>query len=204
MFNTGPTMSFIEISLIIGAYLLGSISTAIIVCRLMQLPDPRTEGSGNPGATNVKRVGGTKPAVITLFFDMLKGFFPVLAAQLIGDISPTIIACVGLAAFLGHLWPVFFSFKGGKGVATMLGVLFGLHWALGLATAATWLIVAKLLKISSLSALIATSLAPLYSYFIYTESWGVTGIIIGMTVILFWRHRSNIKQLLSGKEDKIS
>ena len=195
-------MTIIEISLIITAYLIGSISAAIVVCKIMGLPDPRTEGSGNPGATNVLRVGGKRAAAITLFGDMLKGFLPVLIAKLLG-VSELALALVGFAAFLGHLFPVFFGFKGGKGVATMLGVLFGWHWAVGLATAATWLLMAKVFKISSLSALIATLLAPLYIFLIMGK---VTPIIVSasiMTLILFIRHRRNIRNLLSGKEGKI-
>ena len=141
----------LDTTLIALAYLLGSVSTAIIVCKLMGLPDPRTEGSGNPGATNVLRVGGKKAAAITLFGDTLKGLLPVLIARAFTS-DPLILGLVGLAAFLGHLYPVFFGFKGGKGVATMLGVLFGYSWWVGLATAATWLIVAKVFKVSSLSA----------------------------------------------------
>ena len=213
-----------EILFIVAAYLIGSISTAIVVCKIMGLPDPRSEGSGNPGATNVLRVGGKKAAAITLFGDMLKGFIPVFIASFYVDngligyfeapdllISPIAFALIGLAAFLGHLYPVFFGFKGGKGVATMLGVLFGIHWSVGLATALTWLIMAKGFKISSLSALIATALAPFYVFALMRLVFKlpmdhVLPLIITcsiMTVILFWRHRSNIQNLLSGKEGKI-
>lgn len=195
-------MSPVEIAVIILAYLVGSISSAIIVCRLMQLPDPRTAGSGNPGATNVLRVGGKKAAAITLFGDLLKGLLPVVIAKLLG-VSILTLALTGFAAFMGHLYPVFFGFKGGKGVATMLGVLFGLHWAVGLATALTWLVVAKVFRISSLSALVATVLAPFYVLLIMGS---VKPLIVStaiMTLILFWRHRSNIQNLLSGKEGRI-
>lgn len=196
------TLNLIDILLIAAAYLLGSVSSAIIVCKLMGLPDPRTQGSGNPGATNVLRVGGKKPAAITLFGDMLKGFVPVLIAQLL-HVSDLALALVGFAAFIGHLWPVFFGFKGGKGVATMLGVLFGFHWGVGLATALTWLFVARLFKISSLSALIATGLAPFYVLFILGANWPLIISTALMTLILFWRHRSNIQNLFSGSEGKI-
>lgn len=191
----------LDTTLIILAYLLGSVSTAIIVCKLMSLPDPRSEGSGNPGATNVLRVGGKKAAAITLFGDTLKGLLPVLIARAFTQ-DPLILGLVGLAAFLGHLFPVFFGFKGGKGVATMLGVLFGFNLWVGAATGLTWLVIAKLLKISSLSALIATALAPVYVWLImgHKELVIITAII---TVILFWRHRSNIQNLLSGAEGKI-
>jgi glycerol-3-phosphate acyltransferase PlsY len=191
--------------LLIGsAYLLGSISTAIIVCKVMGLGDPREGGSGNPGATNVLRIGGEKgkkAAAITLFGDTLKGLVPVLIAHWL-EFSTLAIILAGFAAFIGHLYPVFFQFKGGKGVATMLGVMFGLSLPIGLAVAGTWLFVAKVLKISSLSALIATILAPIYIWFLSgLQEWvWVTAV---MTLILFWRHRTNIQRLLSGEETLI-
>ena len=194
-------MDILEYALIFASYLIGSLSSAIIVCKIMGLPDPRGEGSGNPGATNVLRFGGKKAAAITLAGDMLKGLIPVLIAQYL-NISVLGIALVGLAAFLGHLYPVFFQLKGGKGVATMLGVMFGFSWWIGLATAGTWLFMAKIIKISSLSALVATALAPVYVWlwFNHPEPIGVT---IFMTVILFWRHRSNIQNMMKGTEDAI-
>lgn len=188
-------------SLIIAAYLLGSLSSAIIVCRLMGLPDPRTQGSNNPGATNVLRLGGKKAAAITLFGDMLKGFLPVLAAKLLG-VSPPVLALVAMAAFLGHLYPVFFRFQGGKGVATALGTQFGIHWQIGGLVALIWLLMAKGLNISSLAALVSMALAPLVVWFI----WPAPELILMqgvMSAILFWRHRSNIRNLLSGAEGKI-
>ena len=191
----------IDIVLITAAYLLGSISSAIIVCQIMGLPDPRSQGSGNPGATNVLRMGSKKAAAITLFGDMLKGLLPVLAGHLLG-VSLLILTLTGLAAFLGHLYPVFFRFHGGKGVATLLGVLVGINWILGLAAIGTWLFVAKVLKISSLSALIMAALVPVYSWFIHHD-WPFTLILTGMCILLFWRHRSNIRKLLSGQEDSI-
>lgn len=195
-------MPLLDLLVICAAYLLGSISTAIIVCKVMRLPDPRTQGSGNPGATNVLRVGGKRPAAITLFGDMLKGLLPVLAASTL-EFSLLTIALTGAAAFAGHLFPVFFGFKGGKGVATLLGVLFGFSWWVGLATAATWLIVAKVFKLSSLAALIATALAPVFLYFLVPQAMPLIVTTIGMVVVLFWRHKSNIKKLLSGSEDSI-
>jgi len=194
-------MEIIDYVFIVAAYLIGSLSSAIIVCKLMGLPDPRGEGSGNPGATNVLRFGGKKAAAITLIGDMMKGLIPVLIAKYMG-ISVVGIVFVGFAAFIGHLYPVFFQFKGGKGVATMLGVMFGFSWWVGLATTGTWLFMAKIVKISSLSALIATALAPAYVWYWFND---VTAISITalMTIILFWRHRSNIQDLLSGKEGKI-
>jgi len=187
--------------LIFAAYIIGSLSSAIIVCKIMGLPDPRGEGSGNPGATNVLRFGGKKAAAITLAGDMVKGLIPVLAVKYMGFDS-LIIAQVGIAAFLGHLYPLFFQFKGGKGVATMLGVMFGFSWWVGLATAATWLFMAKIVKISSLSALVATALAPVYVWLWFNESGPISATIL-MTVVLFWRHRSNIQNMMKGTEGSI-
>ena len=197
-------MELTSIILILASYLLGSISTAIIVCKLMGLGDPREGGSGNPGATNVLRIGGEKgkkAAAITLAGDMLKGLLPVLGAHVLGLDALSVIL-VGLAAFIGHLYPLFFGFKGGKGVATMLGVMFGLSLPIGLAVAVTWLFVAKVLKISSLSALIATILAPIYIWYLSgLEAW--VWVTCVMTAILFWRHRGNIQRLLNGEESLI-
>ena len=190
-----------SILLIVAAYLLGSVSSAIIVCRLMGLPDPRTQGSNNPGATNVLRIGGKKPAAITLLGDSLKGLLPMLVGQALG-VGPAVLAGIGLAAFIGHLYPVFFGFRGGKGVATALGVQFGLYWPIGLGVAAIWLFVAKVLKISSLSGLISMALAPAIVWAFWPER-----VLIGMqlviTGLLIWRHRSNIRNLLTGKEERL-
>jgi len=183
------------------AYLLGSLSSAIIVCKLMGLPDPRTEGSKNPGATNVLRIGGKRAAAIALLGDMLKGLIPVLAANLYG-VEPLVLALTGLAAFLGHLYPIFFGFKGGKGVATALGVLIGINWMVGGLTILSWLVMAKLFRISSLSALVATLLAPGYIYWLLGSAELTTASGV-MTAILFWRHRSNIQNLLNGTESRI-
>lgn len=188
--------------LIPGAYLLGSISAAIIVCRLMGLPDPRKQGSRNPGATNVARIGGKKAAALTLLGDMLKGLLPVLAAHAL-DAGALILAGTALAAFLGHLYPVFFGFQGGKGVATALGASFGLHWPAGLAIAGTWLLMAVVFRYSSLSALTAIALSPAVFYWLMPEPPVIAAMAI-LAVILFWRHRSNIANLLSGREGKIS
>ena len=187
--------------LVIGAYLLGSISSAIIVCRLMGLPDPRTEGSNNPGATNVLRIGGKRAAAVTLLGDSLKGFIPMLIAHLLGA-TPMVLALTGLAAFLGHLYPVFFGFKGGKGVATALGIQFGLHWAIGAGVGLIWLFMAKVVKISSLSALVSMALAPLIIVWVWPAPELVTMQIV-VSLILFWRHRTNIRNLLQGKEGRI-
>jgi len=191
-----------EILLIFSAYLLGSVSSAIIVCRLMGLPDPRTQGSNNPGATNVLRLGGKKPAAITLLGDSLKGVFPMLAAHLF-NASPTVLALTGLAAFLGHLYPVFFGFKGGKGVATALGVQFGLHWGVGAGVGLIWLFMAKVVNISSLSALVSMAVAPLIIWLIWPAPELVAMQIV-VTIMLFWRHRSNIRNLISGTEGRIA
>ncbi len=187
--------------LIIAAYLLGSVSSAIIVCRLMKLPDPRTLGSNNPGATNVLRIGGKKAAAITLLGDMLKGLLSVLAANIMG-VAPLILAAVALAAFLGHLYPIFFRFKGGKGVATALGCQLGLGWQIGGTIALIWLFMTKVVKISSLSALVSMALAPIVVWLFWPEP-ELVGMQVIMSIILFWRHRSNIQNLLSGAEETI-
>jgi len=192
----------IDYLLIPAGYLFGSISTAIIVCKLMGLPDPRTEGSGNPGATNVARLGGKKAAALTLLGDMLKGLIPVLIAHAM-QAAPLILAATALAAFLGHLYPVFFGFRGGKGVATALGVIYGLDWHVGLLTTAIWLAMALLFRYSSLAALIAILLAPFGFLWLWPEPAVIAAMAI-MTVMLYWRHRSNISNLLSGREGKIS
>ena len=187
--------------LIIFAYLIGSISAAIIVCKLLNLPDPRTQGSNNPGATNVLRIGGKKAAAIVLLGDGLKGFIPVAIGHYLSlDLSA--LAWIALAAFLGHVYPIFFGFKGGKGVATFIGALLGLNVLVGLAFVATWLFVAKVLKISSLSALIATLLAPLYCYLL-TNNPEASYIVALIGVWIFFTHRSNIKRMISGEEDTI-
>ncbi len=185
----------------IGAYLIGSISSAILVSRLMRLPDPRRNGSRNPGATNVLRLGSKTGAAITLLGDTLKGTVPVLLARGFTD-DPTVLALVGAAAFLGHLYPVYFEFKGGKGVATALGVFFGINPWVALATIAIWLAVALILRYSSLAALTASALAPGCIWLIDPQpAYLVLGTFIA--ILLFWRHRSNIQNLLSGRETKI-
>jgi len=191
----------LDLLYVLAGYLLGSLSSAIITCRLMGLPDPRSGGSGNPGATNVLRLGGKKAAAITLAGDMLKGLLPVLAVRALGaDIN--VQCAVAVAAFLGHLYPVFFGFRGGKGVATVLGVLLGLYWPVGLLTIASWLIIARGFKISSLAALIAILLTPLYVLWLKPEPVLLAAVIF-MAALLFWRHRSNIRNLLHGEEGGI-
>lgn len=186
---------------VLGAYLIGSVSSAILICRMLGLPDPRTEGSGNPGATNVLRVGGRKAAALTLAGDFLKGTLPVVAVVLLGLPEP-VIAAAGLAAFAGHLFPVFFGFRGGKGVATGLGVLLGWHWLLLAAVAGTWLVVAVISRISSLSALVAFALAPVYVWLI-SASPALTGATVLMTALIYWRHTGNIRNILAGTESRI-
>jgi glycerol-3-phosphate acyltransferase PlsY len=180
------------------AYLLGSLSSAVIVCRLMGFPDPRGQGSGNPGATNVMRIGGKKAAAITLAGDALKGLIPVLLVKAIGG-EDALLAMVILAAFLGHLYPVFFGFKGGKGVATALGISLGVYWLLGVAILSTWLLIYKLGKISSLSALVAAVLAPVYAWLLLDSPLIVITFGV-LAVLLLWRHQRNIQKLLAGTE----
>ena len=165
---------------------------------MMGLADPRENGSGNPGATNVMRIGGKKAAAITLAGDALKGLVPVLLAKTVG-VESLILSAVVFAAFLGHLYPVFFGFKGGKGVATSFGVTLGVTWLLGLVVSGTWLLVYKIGKISSLAALVAALLTPLYVWLIVGDLYMV-GTFVLISVILLWRHRSNIQRLLAGKE----
>lgn len=191
----------ITLFFMILGYLAGSISTAILVCRAMDLPDPRSEGSRNPGATNVLRFGGKKAAAITLAGDFLKGLLPVLLARLAGleDIG---LALTALAAFLGHLYPVFFGFEGGKGVATAFGAILGLSWPVALATLAAWLFMAFVVRISSLAALTAAALAPLLGWW-FNLPPAYNAVLVAMVILLIWRHRSNIRNLLAGAEDKI-
>jgi glycerol-3-phosphate acyltransferase PlsY len=192
--------------LVCAAYLLGSVSSAVIVCRLMGLPDPRTQGSKNPGATNVLRIGGKRAAAITLVGDSLKGVIPMVVAHLIGfepALLPAVLAATGLAAFLGHLYPVFFGFKGGKGVATAIGVLLALDARLGGLTVATWLIVFTITRISSLSALVAAALAPVYGWLLLgggPESGQKIGLLALLCGLMLARHHGNIRKLISGEE----
>ena len=194
----------------VAAYLLGSLSFAVIVSRVMGLSDPRTYGSKNPGATNVLRSGSKAAAAVTLLFDALKGWLPVVLVRWFGapyGLEEGTMALVGLAAFLGHLWPVFFRFEGGKGVATALGVLLGISGWLGLATLLTWVIIAFFFRYSSLASLVAAVFAP----FFYVLGGGVawyTDARAGMAIavmsgLLAWRHKENIQRLLQGKESRL-
>ena len=196
--------------LALAAYLVGSLSFAVIVSRFMGLDDPRTYGSQNPGATNVLRSGNKKAAVLTLLFDALKGYFPVLLTKWYGPawgLDDQAIALVAFAAFVGHLWPVFFRFEGGKGVATAAGVLFGVEPLLGLATLLTWLLVAFVFRYSSLAALSASVLSPAMYAFGNQVLWQTSGAellaVTVMSALLLFRHKDNIQRLLAGQESKI-
>ena len=190
---------------VLVAYLVGSLSFAVIVSRVMGLSDPRSYGSKNPGATNVLRSGNKAAAVLTLALDALKGYVPVLVALLLaprfgwGD---TTVAWVGLAAFVGHLWPLFFRFRGGKGVATAAGVLMGLNPWLGLATLVSWLIIAFFFRYSSLASLVAALFAPFYQLLIWGPGPMVLPLIV-MSLLLVWRHEGNIRKLLAGTESRL-
>ena len=183
------------------AYLLGSLSSAIITCKAMGLDDPRTVGSKNPGATNVLRLGGKKAAAITLVGDLLKGLLPVLIATFLGFDS-SIIILVGVAAFLGHLYPIFYNLSGGKGVATAIGIYLGINVIAALITILIWFIAAKLLKISSVAALIAALLAPVIFYITTQDSNIALGLSI-ITILIYWRHKKNIQNLFKGTESTI-
>jgi len=190
---------------LVAAYLVGSLSFAVIISRAMGLADPRSYGSKNPGATNVLRSGNRAAAILTLVFDALKGYVPVLLVLRFGPawgLGDAEAAFVGLAAFVGHLWPVFFHFEGGKGVATAAGVLLAVNPWLGLATLATWLIIAAFFRYSSLASLVAAAFAPFYQALI----WGVEPTLVallGMSLLLIWRHEANIRKLLAGTESRL-
>ncbi|OOG60957.1 glycerol-3-phosphate acyltransferase [Polaromonas sp. C04] len=194
----------------VAAYLIGSLSFAVIVSRVMGLKDPRSYGSKNPGATNVLRSGSKAAAVATLVLDAVKGWLPVMLVRWFGQpygLGDGTVALVGLAAFAGHLWPVFFKFEGGKGVATALGVLLGINWILGLATAATWLIIAFFFRYSSLASLVAAAFAPVYYLLANGVAWytdpAISMAIFIMAMLLAWRHRENIGRLIQGKESRL-
>lgn len=189
------------VAAILAAYFVGSLSSAIIVCKIMGLPDPRTQGSYNPGATNVLRVGGKIPALITLLGDSLKGIVPILAATWLG-LGSLALACIAFAVFIGHLFPIFFRFQGGKGVATFIGCLLALSWPVGLCWIATWLIIAAIFRYSSLASLTACLFAPIYLWF-FTHSLLYVITILCMSLILLYRHRRNIGNLLRGQESKL-
>ena len=191
------------------AYLIGSISFAVVVSKCMQLPDPHSYGSGNPGATNVLRTGNKLAAVLTLLGDALKGFVAVMLARILledeslsSTLGSWVLCGVVIAVFLGHLFPIFHGFKGGKGVATACGILFGINWVLGLATLGTWLIVATFMRYSSLAALSAAIFGPIYFVFLFgLQPMGIALLVVSL--LLIWRHKSNIQNLLNGTESRI-
>jgi glycerol-3-phosphate acyltransferase PlsY len=199
----------LDLLLIPIAYLIGSISFAVVVSKCMLLPDPHSYGSGNPGATNVLRTGNKLAAALTLIGDALKGYLAVMLARiLLGDESLTstlnswFLCGVVIAVFLGHLFPIFHGFKGGKGVATACGILFGINWILGLATLGTWIIVAVFMRYSSLAALAAAVFGPIYFVFLFGfQPMGIALLVV--CLLLIWRHRSNIHNLMNGKESRI-
>ena len=199
----------LDLLLIPIAYLIGSVSFAVVVSKCMHLPDPHSYGSGNPGATNVLRTGNKLAAVLTLIGDALKGYLAVMLARvLLGDESLTstlnswLLCGVVIAVFLGHLFPIFHDFKGGKGVATACGILFGINWILGAATLGTWIIVAMFMRYSSLAALAAAIFCPIYFVFLFGfQPMGISLLVI--CLLLIWRHRSNIHNLMNGKESRI-
>lgn len=194
-----------EVLLLVLAYLIGSLSFAVIVSRAFALPDPHSYGSGNPGATNVLRTGKRMAAALTLLGDAGKGWLAVVLARLAAsawNLDPDVIAGVAILAFVGHLWPVYFQFRGGKGVATAGGILFAVNPWLGLGTVSTWLIIAFFFRYSSLAALVAAVFAP----FAYIALYRIDGMFVAISLIaglLLWRHAANITRLLQGKEGKI-
>ena len=199
MFNI-PNILIISIAILVS-YLVGSLSTAIMTCKWAGLPDPRTQGSGNPGTTNVLRYGGKKVAIVTLLGDIAKGAIPVLLAKAYGFNSIN-LALIAFAAFIGHIYPIFFRFKGGKGVATALGCWLGLCWPVGLLLLLTWLLVALVSRYSSLAALITALAAPLYAGYFTNSSLTVMTLI--MSILLIYKHKKNIKDLIHGKERQLS
>ncbi|WP_404399844.1 glycerol-3-phosphate 1-O-acyltransferase PlsY [Idiomarina seosinensis] len=189
-------MTALTLLMILTGYLLGSISSAVLVCKLWRLPDPRHSGSGNPGATNVYRLGGKVPAFVTLSLDVLKGMVPVWGSYFLG-LEPFFLGLVAVAACLGHIFPLYFNFRGGKAVATALGAMFPVAWEMALLLIATWLVVFRVSRISSLAALITVSLAPFYAFWIKPQ---YTVPVIMISVLIFWRHQANIARLSSGSE----
>lgn len=191
----------VNILLVVSGYLCGSFSTAIVLCKMMGMDDPRLDGSGNPGATNILRLHGKKAGLLALTGDTVKGMLPVLLARYL-DAPDSVIALTGLAAFLGHLYPVFFGFKGGKGVATLIGVVFAMSWAAGLLFVTAWLTIAFAFRYSSLASLVAATMLPVYAYAILPDISYVLSFCI-MVALLIWRHQPNIRKLMAGTESKI-
>ncbi|MFO1312274.1 MAG: glycerol-3-phosphate 1-O-acyltransferase PlsY [Burkholderiales bacterium] len=193
------------ILIVVGAYLIGSVSFAVVVSRAMGLPDPHEYGSGNPGATNVLRTGNRTAAALTLAGDAVKGWLGVFLAQIVTARTGSpdwVVPAAALAVFVGHLYPVFHRFKGGKGVATTAGIVFALHWPLGLTLLVVWAVIAFGFKISSLAALTAAVLLPLGAFYVFGISL-TAWAMVPIALLLFWRHRTNIAQLLAGRERTI-
>jgi|SRR5690625_1791072 len=199
LFENAPLALGLLLALV--GYVFGSVSSAIVICRLLGLPDPRGEGSGNPGTTNVLRLGGKKAAAATLVGDMLKGVLPVLLARLVTS-DPLLWAFAGAGAFLGHLYPLFFRFQGGKGVATGLGVLLAWSFPAGVLTVLTWLVAAAIGRYSSAAALTAFLMAPIYVGALSANT-ALTLTMAAISLLTYWRHRSNIRKLFAGEESKI-
>lgn len=196
-------VTLIPIIWIVAAYLIGSISFGILMSKAFGLPDPRTVGSGNPGATNVARSGKKLPAILTLLGDAFKGWLPVwLALQ--SNMLMWVVATVGLAVFLGHLYPIFHRFKGGKGVATALGVMLAIAPLLGLAALVTWIVVFAISRYSSLGAIVAAALSPVYAWFLLSAYKDYIITVAVMSIFLIWRHKTNIQKLLAGTESGFS
>lgn len=191
----------IPLLMVVAAYLLGSLSTAIVVCRVLGVADPREAGSRNPGATNVLRIAGKGPAAVTLLGDSAKGLIPVLIGHALG-LDASWLAAIALAAFLGHLYPLYYGFKGGKGVATFIGVTLALNPLLGASFVGIWLVMAFALRWSSLAALVATACMPVVSWWLKAPPVAVALVGV-MCVLVFWRHQGNIRNLLNGTEKKI-
>ena len=194
-------VTFVFILCVIAGYLLGSVCSAVIVCRLFALPDPRTEGSNNPGATNVLRIAGKQYAIIVLIADIMKGLLPVLLAKLLGG-GPIIQGFTCLAAVLGHMFPVFFDFKGGKGVATTIGGLLAMNFILGTVVIAVWLIVVNFTRYVSLASMVAIILSPFFSLFAYRNELAFTPLLLVVFFVLY-KHRNNMNRLIDGTEPKI-
>lgn len=194
------TITTLTLGMILAAYLAGSISSAVLVCRLRRLPDPRTEGSGNPGATNVLRIGGASSAAMVLFFDMLKGALPAYIAFRLG-IDQVALGAIAIAACLGHIFPIFFKFKGGKGVATAFGAMAPIGHELALALMATWILMVLISRYSSLAAITTAILAPIYTWFL-DERFTIPVAMLSTLILI--RHRDNIHRLLKGEESKVS
>ena len=195
----------IAAAIVIASYLLGSISFAVVVSRAFRLPDPHEYGSGNPGATNVLRTGNKAAAVLTLLGDGVKGWLAVFLAGMAGaarDAPGWVVAAAALAVFVGHLYPVFHGFAGGKGVSTAAGIVYALHWPLGLVLMTTWLVMAVGFRISSLAALTAAAVMPVGGFYFFGNS-PTAWVLVVIAALLFWRHRTNLRQLLEGKEKAI-